>query len=227
MTSVFNPDGTYKETYRKELNKFQKYNFHGYVCRDKSKEKYLIHKSYDEFVDFEEEFKNLKTINKQGNNNMAKGRPPKTTNQPNKETLEAMKEAVNGETNKYETINDIFDEAKKEIIVDNIQSEVKFTSKPTVKNTISYKFKDLESLKGLNELVVLLSFFTKRLHDNNIININSEELKILERDTTNPNQTYLLILKIIINRFLEKGILDFTNEEYTNIPNKYKEFLLS
>jgi hypothetical protein len=224
MTSVFNPDGSYKENYRKEYIKKLKHTFHGYVCRDKSKENFLKHKSYDEFVDFDEVFKDLKPINKQGNN-MAKGRPPKTTKQPNQETVEAMNEAVTGNVNQHDSVEEIF-APQQEIIVDTIQSEVKM-SKPTIKNTISYKFKDLESLRGLNELVVILSFFTKRLHETNIITLNNEELKILDRDNINPNQTYLLILKIIISRFLEKGILDFTPEEYDNILNKHKEFLLS
>jgi len=221
--SVFNPNGSYKETYRKELNRKIKHNFHGYVARDKSKEKYLIHKSYDEFVDFDEEFKDLKTINNK--DNAMRGRP-KTNKQPNQETVQAMKEAVTGETNKYETVDDIFDEAKKEIIVDNIQSEVEVSNKPIIKNTKHYKFKDLESLKNMSELVVVLSFFVKQLASKGFINLNSEEIRLLERDITNPTQAYILTLKMLLNRFTEKGILEFTDEEYSNILNKYKEFLI-
>ena len=81
----------------------------------KLKEKYLIHKSYDEFVDFDEEFKDLKTINNK--DNAMRGRP-KTNKQPNQETVQAMKEAVMGETNKYETVDDIFDEDQQDELYD-------------------------------------------------------------------------------------------------------------
>lgn len=219
--SVFNPDGSYKETYRKELNKKILHNFYGYE-KNKTKEKYLQHKSYDEFVDFDEEFKDLKTTNK---DNTMRGRP-KTIKQPNKETVEAMKEAVSGETNKHETVDEIFNNNEQEIIVDNIQSEVQVTSKPVIRNTKQYKFKDLESLKSMSELVIVLSFFTKQLADKGFINLNTEEIRLLERDATNVQQAYILTLKMLLNRFTEKGILEFTDEEYANILNKYKEFLI-
>lgn len=226
MTSVFNPDGSYKEGYRKELNRKILHTFHGYVCRDKKKEKFLKYKSYDEFIDFDDVLKNLKPIKKEGNNSMSRGRPPKQK-QPNQETEKTMNEALQGNVNKNDSVEQIFEAVRdgQEILVDSIQSEVKI-SKPVIKNTKSYRFKDLESLRGLNELVVILSFFTKRLYENDIINLNTEELKVLDKDNINPSQTYLLILKIIINRFLEKGLLDFTDEEFYNIPNKYKEFLI-
>lgn len=221
--TVFNPDGTYKENYRKELNRKILHTFHGYVVRDKSKDKFLRHKSYDEFVELDELLKDLKPTKKGIKDMQQRGRPAKK--QPNEETTKTMADAKNGVVNKYETITEVFDKIEQEIIVDSVETKVEVTPSKPVRQPRTYTVRDIDALKGLPELTVVTSLLAKQLYANGIINLNPEEILRLDADVTNPNAAFILVMKILFNRFTEKGVFDFTDEEYSKLLSKYRAFL--
>lgn len=197
--AIFDENGEYTAHYKKEYYKYLEYNFSGYE-KPPDKNKYFKHKEYKEFVDLDKLFKNIKKVERK---DMIKGRPKKVNT---KEEVQEIREVVQ----ELPTIIDV----QETVVVQPTLPRAKYSIRP-----IQY-FTKFEDLNRAFHLIL------HTLNETGFIKINAEEFKKLSENPTNAQKTNLLCYSILFDKLSQKGLFQYTDEEFSKLPEMFKKGIL-
>lgn len=205
--SVFNPDGSYKETYRKSWGKFLKTVMGHYNTPEKKKQKEHKHfrkSNYKDEVDLDEMFKGIPKLKESDKMTNIKKQQPK----PVKEN-KIIKETTTPTEDK-------------EIIVDTIETVIEEFKKPRTKR---FNFKP-SRINDIESIINRVLFTIYQMNKKGLIGTpNSEKTKLFLSSNNTTEEKLVLCLEILFDSWKQEGLYDLSEDDYKKLQQMYKDII--